>query len=54
MEYQLERIANSLGRIVEELKAQREERYELRQQFDTLENMLMDLRDNPFGVKEKE
>ncbi|HFI0448315.1 TPA: hypothetical protein ACGOY6_000517 [Streptococcus suis] len=49
-----ERIAKSLECIAEELKAQRAERSELRQQFDMLENMLLDLRDNPFGIKEKE
>ncbi|HEM3702208.1 TPA: hypothetical protein U1D11_000678 [Streptococcus suis] len=49
-----ERIAKSLECIAEELKAQSAERSELRQQFDTLENMLIELRNDPFGIKEKE
>ncbi|MDW8750191.1 hypothetical protein Q7W34_01855 [Streptococcus suis] len=49
-----ERIAKSLENIVELLKAQAQERAELKEKFDTFEKMLTDLHNNPFGIKEKE
>ncbi|AGF87399.1 hypothetical protein [Streptococcus suis] len=49
-----ERIAKSLENIVELLKTQAQERAELKEKFDTFEKMLTDLRNNPFGIKEKE
>ena len=49
-----ERIAKSLENIAESLKAQAQERAELKEKFDTFEKMLTDLRDNPFGIKGKE
>lgn len=49
-----ERIAKSLENIVELLKAQAQERDELKEQFNTFEKMLTDLRNDPFGIKEKE
>lgn len=49
-----DRIAKSLENIVELLKAQAQERTELKEKFDTFEKMLTDLRNDPFGIKEKE
>lgn len=49
-----DRIAKNLENIVELLKAQAQERAELKEKFDTFEKMLTDLRDNPFGIKGKE
>ena len=50
----LERIANSLESIATELKVSRVAREELKQHLDYIETTLHALKENPFGIKEKE
>lgn len=52
MEEIIERIAKSLEVIADDLKTRHEERKELRENMERMEKIMLDIQNDPFGLKQ--